>query len=146
MGGGKLHEMERRLALVSLSCIPMLRHLLKVQPSREGGSVSHCEAVALERKEQLQSPSLPPKHFLMTGILFAGMAGFLCASAAMAGPFGFDLEDSRKPSGVYSFCEETGRGKFFNYECTTAPKAHPDMESYRVRETLENLAVPCGKG
>ncbi len=78
----------------------------------------------------------------MTGIVFAGMAGLLCTSAAMAGPFGFDLEDSRKPSEVYSFCEETARGKFFNYGCTTAPKAHPDMEYYRV-SFVEGVGV-CG--
>ncbi len=118
----------------------MLRYLLKVQPSKEGSSASHCEAVVLERKESLQSPSSP--EALMTGTVFAGMAGLLCASAAMAGPFGFDLEDSRKPSKAYSFCEETDRGKFFNYGCTTAPKAHPDMEYYRV-SFVEGVGV-CG--
>lgn len=67
----------------------------------------------------------------MIGTLFAGMPGLLFAGAAMAGPFGFNLEDSRKPSEAYRFCEEIN-GVFFNFGCTTAPKPHPDMEYYHV--------------
>ena len=60
-----------------------------------------------------------------------GISGLLLTSAAMAGPFGFDLEDPRKPSEAYRFCENTEGG--VNFACTTAPKPHPDMEGYVVR-------------
>ncbi|WP_152535131.1 hypothetical protein [Candidatus Synechococcus spongiarum] len=55
--------------------------------------------------------------------------GVLFAGAAIAGPFGFDLKSSVEPSRLYSFCEE-GDGGHWNYECTTAPKPHPDMDTY----------------
>lgn len=77
----------------------------------------------------------------MIGTLFAGMPGLLFAGAAVAGPFGFDMADSRKPSEAYRFCGESSGG-FFNFECTTAPKPHPDMEYY-LMSFVEGVGV-CG--
>ncbi|MXW41341.1 MAG: hypothetical protein F4Z75_09445 [Synechococcus sp. SB0668_bin_15] len=79
----------------------------------------------------------------LTGALWAaliGGAGALFAGAATAGPFGFDLESSVEPSRLYSFCSE-GDGHW-NYLCTTAPKPHPEMDTYLVR-FVKNVGI-CG--
>ena len=60
-----------------------------------------------------------------------GSARLLCASAATAGPFGFDLESSVEPSKAYSFCSEVDGSS--NYKCTTAPSPHPEIDLYFVR-------------
>ncbi len=63
----------------------------------------------------------------------------LFSSGAYAGPFGFDLEKS--PS-EYSFCDAKDE---FNYSCTTAPKTHPDMESYVIKY-VEGVGVCLVRG
>lgn len=60
-----------------------------------------------------------------------GVPGLLFAGAATAGPFGFDLKSSVEPSRLYGFCSE-GDGHW-NYQCTTAPKPHPEIDTYLVR-------------
>ena len=80
----------------------------------------------------------------LTGAIWAALMaapGMLFAGAAIAGPFGFDLKSSVEPSRLYSFCEETDSG-WFNYDCTTAPKPHPDMEFYLV-SFVQGVGV-CG--
>ena len=70
----------------------------------------------------------------LTGAIRAALMaapGMLFAGAAIAGPFGFDLKSSVEPSRLYSFCEEGDA--LLNYTCTTAPKPHPDIDTYLIR-------------
>lgn len=75
----------------------------------------------------------------MVGSVFAGMSGFLFTSTALAGPFGFNLKDSRKPAEAYRSCEKVD-GTIFNFACTTAPKPHPAMEVYLIR-FIEDVGI-----
>ena len=76
----------------------------------------------------------PPKGLTagVSGAIRAALmgAGLLFAGAATAGPFGFDLKSSVEPSRAYGFCKELDDSLSFNFECTTAPKPHPNMSVY----------------
>ena len=58
--------------------------------------------------------------------------GVVFAGAAAAGPFGFDLKSSVEPSQVYSFYSKID-SSWLNFECTIAPKPHPEMQYYYMR-------------
>ena len=52
----------------------------------------------------------------------------------MAEPFGFDTTSKRNPAAVYSYCVDIGEDHYYykKFECTSAPKPHPDMEFYSI--------------
>ena len=84
--------------------------------------------------KKLTAPRKRPTAAGLTGAIRAvliAVPGLLFAGAATAGPFGFDLKSSVEPSRAYRFCSE-GDGHW-NYKCTTAPKPHPEIDSYLVR-------------
>ncbi|KKZ11351.1 MAG: hypothetical protein TQ37_07270 [Candidatus Synechococcus spongiarum 15L] len=85
--------------------------------------------------KRLTAPSQQPV-IGMTGVAGAALIGvcpgLLFAGAAAAGPFGFDLKSSVEPSQVYSFCSKID-SSWLNFECTIAPKPHPEMQYYYMR-------------
>ena len=58
------------------------------------------------------------------------------------GPFGFELNNLSKPSDIYEYCKGPSETGFSGYDCTSAPKPHPDMTTYLL-EYSENMGI-CG--
>ena len=54
----------------------------------------------------------------------------MCATPALAGPFGFDTASKQNPATTHSYCK--GSRNFF---CTSAPNPHPDFKYYVISFT-----------
>lgn len=49
-------------------------------------------------------------------------------NTVIEGLFGFKTTTKKNPEKLYSYCKNVG----FYYDCASAPKPHPDMESYPI--------------
>ena len=56
-------------------------------------------------------------------------------------PFGFDIFSLDYPEDNYDYCESVeSDDEFLHYKCTSAPKHHPDMESFEIK-FVENVGI-----
>lgn len=69
-------------------------------------------------------------HLLIVGGLALSIS-VVAPHHAAAGPFGFDTATKVSPTKTYDYCTDTHSGTF-SIMCKSAPKTHPDMETYGV--------------
>ena len=56
----------------------------------------------------------------------------LLPSVALAGPFGFDIDDKTRPDRRYDYCRESSFTSNI-YTCTNSPKPNPSVNLYVLR-------------